>query len=84
MRRFATQPRCLVLCVTWYGVAGLNIPVRFGNAGTDETGGGKPLFSYKLARRGVKHGERAIFNRPLKRGSKNGGYLYTQISCRNP
>ena len=24
---------------------------------TDETGGGKPLFSYNLARRGVKHAD---------------------------
>ena len=46
--------------------------------------GGKPLFSYNFARRGVKHGMRATSQCTLNEGSKNGGYLYTENSCRNP
>jgi hypothetical protein len=49
---------------------------------TDGTGGGKPLFSYNLARRGVKHGDGLSFL-TVKRGSY-GGYFYTQGNLKNP
>jgi hypothetical protein len=43
----------------------------------DGTGGGKPLFSYKLARRGVKHGERSFSHDRIK-----GEYIMAGIFTR--
>jgi hypothetical protein len=49
----------------------------------DETGGGKPLFSYNHARRGVKHGERANPFARKKKGVYHGRNLYTPGNLKN-
>ena len=42
-----------------------------------------PLFSYKQARRGVKHGTRATIQSPEKGGCRNGRNFYPESDCRN-